>query len=126
MQGRDGLPPRVEGDGRALSCRFLSGEEYVQEDPQHRKLRVLRIAFHNGHVSHVFVTDAPSGSWATGTGREMNCWHYEIKERPDGSRTVSLTAVPSSSVKVLGEHGEEVAHETVTDWPLEPEVAPQR
>jgi len=99
-----------------MSCRFLS-DGYAVYGESGKKARLLEIAFHNGYKGCILVTEEPSGSFVTAEGRTINMWHFQVSA--DGKR-ITLTAQPSSSVKFMGEKGEELAHETVTDWPLEP------
>lgn len=97
-----------------MSCRFLS-DDYVIYGETGQRARLLEITFHNGKKFPILVTEDPSGSFKTAPGHTINIWHYQLST--DGKR-ITLTAKPSSSVKILGEKGEELAHETITDWPL--------
>ena len=95
------------------TCRFLGDREttYVIGGREH-SARLIEITFTNGIKFPILATSGPD--WREGS---TVAWHYEVKDTGMGKR-ITLTARPTNSVKVLDADGKELAHETITDWPL--------
>ncbi len=91
-----------------MSCQFLSDVENIVIGGETRRVRLLKITFTNGYQATIYVT--PDEHFQFG---HTGAWHYEVN-----NGRITLTAKPTNSVKVLGLHEEELAHDTITDWPL--------
>ena len=83
-------------------------DEYEFEEKQ---VRTLEIHCPNGYVGYIMVTRGPA-FWA-GINIRRGVWHYEVN-----NGLITLTGVGSDSVKFLDQNGNEVCHQTVTNWEL--------
>lgn len=75
------------------------------------RVTLARVHFQNDYVGFIHVSDEVAFHTATG---------HPVWKLTQAEGRVTLTGVANHSVKILGPNGEELAHETVTAWPLEP------
>jgi hypothetical protein len=94
-----------------MSCRFVSGDEHLANDPKRRVTRSLEITFRNGRRYVVHVTKEEAFSVPVDEHPHiMSVWHYELS--PEGKITLTT---PARGLSVSWPDGPE----TVFDWPLE-------